>query len=349
MVRMIDVAKHADVSLKTVSRVLNNEPHVQEKIRKRVFESINELGYIPSTSARSLRSLRTYSIHLISNSIEGAFINTVQSGALLSCQKHGYSLLISLLDSEILNNPKALKKWCAEFVVQKRPDGVILVPPHSDNIDLNSILNEANIPISRIGPNEIIDKDNSTIMIDDRKAAREVTEYLISLGHKRIGHVRGSEDQGATHKRYSGYTDALKAASIPIIEELIKPGNFRFESGLKAGEELLKMKNRPTAIFAANDDMAAGIIVASYMNHFKVPDELSVIGFDDNELAKRIWPTLSTIQQPVFGYGERAAELLVKKAGTRKKQTSLVISATELMNYKFILRESTNIASTANN
>lgn len=344
MVRMIDVAKHADVSLKTVSRVLNNEPHVQEKIRERVFASIKELGYVPSTSARSLRSSRTYSIHLISRSIEGAFVNTVQSGALLACQKHGYNLLASLLSYEILNDPTALKKWCADFLTQKKPDGVILVPPHSDNIELNAIFNAANIPISRIGPNDIIDKDNSTVMIDDRKAAREVTEHLISLGHTRIGHVRGFEDQGATQKRFNGYADALKAAGIPIEQDIIKPGNFSFESGLKAGEELLKMKNRPTAIFAANDDMAAGIIVASYMNHVKVPDELSVIGFDDNELAERIWPTLSTIRQPVFGYGERAAELLVKKAGTRNKQASLVISETELMDYKFILRESTGLA-----
>lgn len=341
MVRMTDVAQHAGVSLKTVSRVLNNEPHVQEKLRSKVFTSVKELGYVPSASARSLRSHRTYTFHMISRTIEGNFVNTVQSGALSASQKHGYNLLVTLLDFETLNDSKALTKWCETFIANKRPDGVVLVPPHSDNLLLNKILNDAKIPISRIGPNDIEDTNNVNITIDDRLAAKQVTSHLISLGHKRIGFIRGYEDHGATHERYNGYCEALNEAGIPVDQSIVKPGIFSFESGMNAGLDLLSMKNRPTAIFAANDDMAAGVIVAAYRNNIKVPDEVSVMGFDDSELAERIWPTLSTVRQPLAKYGESAVEYLVNRAGNKNGKVSQKKSHTDILDYEFIVRAST--------
>lgn len=341
MVRMIDVANHAGVSLKTVSRVLNNEPHVQDALRNKVHASVKELGYVPSASARSLRSSRTYTFHLISRTIEGNFVNTVQSGALRASQKHGYNLMASLLSFEILHDPIALKKWCETFLANQKPDGVILVPPHSDNQQLNDFLNDAKIPISRIGPSEIQDLNNVNIAIDDRVAAKEATDHLIALGHRRIGFIRGYEDQGATHKRFNGYCDALAQAGIELDPEIVKPGIFSFESGMNSGLELLSMGNRPTAIFAANDDMAAGVIVAAYRNNIKIPEEVSVMGFDDSELAEKIWPTLSTIRQPLIRYGEQAVEYLVNRAGNKSKNAKDKASWTDLLDYEFILREST--------
>jgi len=182
MVRMVDVASHAGVSIKTVSRVLNNEPHVQDSLREKVYASVKKLGYIPSASARSLRSNRTYAFHLISPVAIGNYINTVQSGALSASQKHGYNLLVSLLELEVLNDTGALKQWCVELIEKKKPDGVILVPPLSDNLPLNKILNDAGIPVSRIGPNKIDDVNNANIIIDDRASAKEATQELIALG-----------------------------------------------------------------------------------------------------------------------------------------------------------------------
>jgi len=257
MVRMVDVASHAGVSIKTVSRVLNNEPHVQDSLREKVYASVKKLGYIPSTSARSLRSNRTYTFHLISPVIIGNYINTVQSGALSESQEHGYNLLVSLLDIDLLTKPKALKKWCSELIEKKKPDGVILVPPNSDNPLLNKNFNEARIPVSRIGPNEIDDMNNVNIIIDDRASAKEATQKLIDFGHSRIGFIRGVEDHGATQERFKGYCDALKDAGISIDQSIIKPGIFTFESGMNAGLELLKMKNRPTAVFAESYGKAA--------------------------------------------------------------------------------------------
>ncbi len=341
MVRMIDVATHAGVSLKTVSRVLNNEPHVQAKLREKVMTSVKELGYIPSASARSLRSRRTYTFHLISRVIEGNFVNTVQSGALRASQAHGYNLLVTLLDAEILKDSEALNNWCQNFISTKRPDGLILVPPHSDSPEINEIFSRAGIPISRIGPNMIEDKNNVNITIDDTDAAHKATEHLLSLGHRRIGFIRGIEDHGATHARYKGYSSALSAAGVEIDKDLVKPGLFSFESGMNAGLELLNMSSPPTAIFAANDDMAAGVIVAAYRNGIKVPGDLSVMGFDDSELAERIWPSLSTIRQPLVKYGERAVEYLVNKAGKNSKGHNDKSTQTDILDYEMILRAST--------
>ena len=346
MVRMVDVADHAGVSIKTVSRVLNNEPHVQDSLREKVYASVKKLGYIPSASARSLRSNRTYTFHLISTVVIGNYINTVQSGALTASQKHGYNLLVSLLEIEVLNNSDALKGWCAELIEKKKPDGVILVPPLSDNPQLNEIFNKSGIPISRIGPNKIDDVNNANIIIDDRASAKEATQELIALGHRRIGFVRGFEDQGATQERYNGYRDALNEAGISIDTTIVKPGAFSFESGMNAGLELLSMKNRPTAVFAANDDMAAGVIVAAYRNGVKVPDEISVMGFDDSELAEKIWPTLSTVRQPVASFGKAAVEHLVNQAGNGSKKREDKKSTTEILSYEIILRGSTGTVMT---
>jgi len=340
MVRMVDVAKHAGVSLKTVSRVLNNEPHVQEKLREKVTASVEELGYVPSASARSLRSRRSYTFHLISHDIKGNYINMIQSGALIASQKHGYSLLVTLLDLETLNDAAALEDWSKAFVEDRRPDGVILVPPHSENPLLNDLLNRAGIPISRIGPSKINDQNNVNITIDDRVAAKQVTNHLIALGHRRIAFVRGLEDHGATHDRFNGYCDALNEAGIPIDNTIVKPGEFSFASGMHAGLELFALADRPTAVFAANDDMAAGVIVAAYRENIKVPEDISVMGFDDSELAERIWPTLSTVRQPLAEYGKSAVEYLVNRAGIKPDKQKQEPSFTDILDYEFIVRGS---------
>jgi len=337
MVKMIDVARHSQVSLKTVSRVLNNEPHVQAKTRERVLNAVRELGYTPSVSARSLRSSRSYTIHLIVPSFEGSFITKVHAGALMKTQDLGYSLLGTLLNRTIALDPDKLETWCSSFFEDKKPDGVILIPPHTENKIINEQFSKHNVPIVRVGPNDIVD-NNHTVMIDDRSAAKKATQHLIDLGHKRIAFVRGLEDQGATEKRYGGYADALETAGITLDENLIFPGEYDFASGIIAGEKILALNPRPTAIFAANDDMAAGVLVAAHKNNIKVPQELSIIGFDDSELAAKMWPPLTTIKQPQMAFGGRAAEILIAKAG---KATQQNIAPIESLDYEIIIRDST--------
>lgn len=338
MVKMVDVAALAEVSVKTVSRVLNNEPHVREDLRKRVFAAVNKLGYVPSASARNLRSRRTYTLHLIAHSVRSNFINAIQSGALMASQRLGYNLHWTTLDPKIAEDNQTLEAWCSEFTAQKKPDGVILIPPYANHEQVNRHFNRFNIPILRVGPNDIEDQ-HTTVKIDDCKAAFDATRHLIKQGHRRIAFIRGIEDQDATQERFKGYIKALKKSGIAPDDNLVFPGEFSFASGMHAGEKIANMPNRPTAVFAANDDMAAGVIVAAHKNNLKIPEDISIMGFDDSEMAERIWPPLTTIRQPRIGFGERAAEILISQIGDRRSKKL----RTELMEYELIIRSSTGV------
>lgn len=346
MVKMVDVAKDAGVSVKTVSRVLNNEPHVKEGLRQRVQESIVNLGYIPSATARNLRSNRSYTIHLISDNVSSNFINAVQAGVVMTSQKLGYTPIFNYLEPKHIQDVNYIKNWCEALINDKKPDGIILIPPYTDNIQINEIIRSKNVAIARIGPNNIID-ENITIMIDDILAAKTATQHLIELGHKRIAFILGLKDHQATPKRFQGYSDALKQAGLTLDESLIFPGEFNFEGGMLAGEKILKLDNRPTAVFAANDDMAAGFIVAAHKNNVSIPEDISVIGFDDSELSEKIWPPLTTIRQPRIGFGEKAAELLIKRQSTSDSDETSD-PPIDLLDYELIIRKSTDKVKTPN-
>lgn len=341
MTKMIDVARHAGVSLKTVSRVLNNEPHVQTSLREKVREAVRELGYVPSASARSLRSNRTYSIHLFSHSLRSNFVNSVQFGALQTCQEAGYRMVVTMLDQQKVSDKKKLRKWFQDLVDTGRPDGVILVPPMSNDFQISEIMSEFNLPVARIGPNKIED-GGVTVTIDDRAAAREATQHLIDLGHKKIAFVRGKEDQDATHERFKGFSDALADARIELDEDLVKPGLFDFETGLVAGSELLALpkRKRPTAVFAANDNMAAGVLVAAHKSGIQVPSELSIIGFDDSEIAETMWPALTTVRQPLQQFGSVAMEMMIANSGKKTGDAG----ETKTLPYIMMVRQSTGPA-----
>lgn len=340
MAKMVDVARHAGVSIKTVSRVLNNEPHVRESLRDKVRRSVVELGYVPSASARSLRSNRTYCIHLVSHSQRSNFVNAIQFGALQACQEQGYRMIVSMLTEEVISDEAKLGEWCESVVKAGKPDGVILVPPMANDPLISRVISGFGIPIIRIGPNQIRD-ENATIMIDDQAAAREATEHLIALGHKRIAFVRGKEDQGATHERFAGYQRALADHDIAFDATLVAPGLFDFETGLAAGDKFLRMANPPTAVFAANDDMAAGVLVAAHRLGVAVPDALSIIGFDDSEIAERMWPALTTVRQPLQKLGAEAMEVLILTAGRSQPLSEL---NPDYLPYEMVVRQSTGPA-----
>ena len=340
MVKMIDVAKAAGVSTKTVSRVLNNEPHVRDNIRQNVLKAVQELGYVPSASARHLRSNRSYALHIISHTLNSNFVNAIQSGALLTSQEHGYKLVLSLLDMSTSDTPEKLEQWCKDLISKNKPDGVILIPPYNNSALINNILTNAKVPIIRIGPNSIID-NSKTILIDDFAAAKDIVNHLIDLGHKRIAFVRGLEDQDATHKRFEGYRRALKDSNIEFDETLVFSGDFDFVSGMAAGDKVFELTNMPSAVFAANDDMAAGVLVSALKRNIKIPAQLSIAGFDDSELAEKMWPQITTVRQPIFEFGKRAAEILISCSNNSIKQTS-ENNAFERLNYKLVLRNSTS-------
>jgi LacI family transcriptional regulator len=334
---MKDVAELAGVSIKTVSRVLNNEPHVQERMRLRVKEAVEKLNYVPSNSARSLRGSRSYTITMVCHSHRSNYVNTIQFGAVMACQALGYQLTISLIEA-----PKGAS--ASEAIADKllntysKPDGVVLVAPLTNDKEVNQLFAEHGIPVARIGSSQIRG-GGVGVEINDMASAQEMTEYLLSLGHKRIAFVRGKEEQVATEERFQGYKAALKSAGIDVDPNLVSPGRFDFKSGLIAGEKFLELDNPPSAVFAANDDMAAGVLMAANQKGIKVPDELSVAGFDDSEIAEKIWPALTTVHQPLLSLGEVAVSNLIDMLGSSGNSAD----TPTILNHEVIIRQSTDV------
>lgn len=335
--KMKDVAELAGVSIKTVSRVLNNEPHVQEKLRSKVKDAVAKLAYVPSQSARSLRGNKSYNINLVCHSGNSNYINAIQFGAVIACQKLGYQLSISLIEDLDKRNFSEIRGFFENMVQQHQPDGIMLVAPYAGNEQIAFALQELGINVVRIGPVDL-PADGLLVEIDDYSASIELTQHLIDLGHKRIAFIRGLEAQRATHVRYSGFCMAMKAAGLTVDESLVFPGQFDFQSGLVAGEKILAHEARPTAVFASNDDMAAGVVTAATMADVSIPGDLSVVGFDDSDVATRMRPELTTIRQPLQELGMVAIDNLVDSFRHKKSGTARRV----VLDHEFIQRSTTS-------
>lgn len=300
-----DVAKEAGVSIKTVSRVLNREQNVRSETREKVLKAANKLGYQPNRSARGLAGNRTYLIALLYDNPSPNYLMDLQSGILKACQENAYGLVLHPVDCQSTD----LKSDLASFLAHSPVDGVILTPPVCDIPEMANHFEKQDLKAVAIEPFDI--SRWHAVTIDDRAGAKELTEHLISLGHESIGFIKGHPSHGAGGRRFDGFCDALREADIKPDENLIAQGAFSFESGLQAAEDLLKKAKRPTAIFAANDDMAAATLQKAHALGFNVPDELSVAGFDNTQVSQQVWPPLTTINQPIRRMGHRAVNNLL--------------------------------------
>jgi LacI family transcriptional regulator len=308
-VSIYDVAKRAGVSIKTVSLVINRQPNVSLQTRTKVLAAIDALSYRPNVFARGLASERSYLIGLLHDVAPGSYIADLQLGALARCREEGYHLIVELLNpQQDLDLAQRVRSLVSESVLH----GVILTPPLCDERIVMEELTRAQTPFVRIAPGTPI-PGLPAISIDEHKAAYEMTAYLISLGHRRIGFVKGKPDHAAARLRFDGYVSALADAGISFADELCAQGFFTYQSGLEAGERLLTLKKRPTAIFAGNDDMAAGVLAVSQRFNLKIPGELSLAGFDDSIVAQVVWPQLTTCRQPIKDMAAAAVSILTQK------------------------------------
>ncbi len=303
-----DVAEHAGVSIKTVSRVVNREPNVRETTRLRVQEAIDALHYRPNSSARSLAANKSFLIGLLYDNPVPSYIMDVQNGILGSCRDKGYNLLIHPCDF----SKESIAEEILQLVKQSRIDGLILTPPLSDNVQVIETLQNNNITFVSIAPVHH-EMDRLCVYCDDRKAAYKITEYLIQQGHTKIGFIVGHPGHGASEERRLGFEQAMNEHEIPINNQWLVQGYFDFGSGRDCAVKLLEGESRPTAIFASNDEMAAGVMVAAQEKGFKLPGDLSIAGFDDNPIAEHVWPALSTVRQPVKQMASEAAVLLLAR------------------------------------
>ncbi|QDE38184.1 LacI family DNA-binding transcriptional regulator [Luteibacter pinisoli] len=300
-----DVARASDTSKKTVSRVLNQEPGVRKEVRERVMAAVAELNYRPLASARSLASNRSFMIGLLYDNLSPSYVMEVQAGVQEACEAHQYSMMVQPLDSTA---PDFMER-VEGILWRHRPDGLILTPPITDHPALLAHLRAAGLPFASIAPRK--PKGIAGVILREREAAAAMVAHLVALGHRRIAHIIGDPKHGAGVWRLAGFRDGLKRAGLEERADYMVQGRFSFESGVHAARQLLGLKERPTAIFAADDDMAVGAIWAAAEAGVSVPGDVSICGFDDTTIATQVWPMLTTVHQPVRDMGKRATEELL--------------------------------------
>jgi LacI family transcriptional regulator len=333
---IMDVARLADVSIKTVSRVINKEPNVREELRERVTRAATMLGYRPNFSARSLAGVRSFLIGYLFGDPGGDYAHRVEVSLLNRCRQAGYHLMVEQIDaaaSDVTERTSAL-------VSQLRLDGVVLTAPITDDRDVLRVLDEAHVPYVRIAPD--IDSPRSPqVRIDDSRAARELTEHLIALGHTRIGFIKGDPRHAAARLRFDGFRAAMQAHGLDVPDALVEQGSFSYPSGLECARRLLERPSRPSAIVASNDDMAAAAIAVAHALSIRVPEQLSVVGFDDAPIADVVWPALTTVRQPIGQMAEVAADLLLTAVAGKSTPTWPDPMPRCELDYELVVRQST--------
>ena len=303
-----DVAGLADVSIKTVSRVLNREPKVREVTRERVFEAMEKLNYSPNTSARRLAGNRTYLLGLLYDDPSPSYVLNIQAGVLEACKKDHYDVMIYPCR---INNPSLLSD-ITELVSSGKVDGLLLTPPISDVAAVRKLARKLNVPNVVIS---LAQKGASrwTVDTNDRETCAEMVGYLASLGHKRIAFIMGHPDHIAVNQRFVGFQDGMKESGLKVLKSYCLQGYNSFKSGLECGKRLLTKKQPPTAIFCANDNMASGVSRIAHEMNISIPADLSIVGFDDIPLASQLLPALTTIRQPTHEMARLATELLIMR------------------------------------
>lgn len=304
-----DVSARAGVSVKTVSRVLNGHPYVSDEMRERVERAMQELDFRPSIAARILAGTKSGQIALIYDNHSPYYMNQIQMGCSEGCQPSGTRLLAQPVD---VTDP-GVGEQVRGLVTETHVDGVILSSPVTDCVPVLQALERMDIPFVRISPgtNHAM---TASVFMDDAQAADDMTTYLINKGHRSIGFIKGHANHMASEERLFGYRRALDRAGLPFEPALVAPGEFDFESGVTAAHRFLGASRRPTAIFASNDDMAAGVLSVAHDMGIAVPESLSVVGFDDTTLARMVWPQLTTIHQPTRELALAATRLLLEGA-----------------------------------
>src|SRR3954468_11130744 len=301
-----DIARLANVSKKTVSRVINQSPFVKDETRAKIDAVIREIGYHPDPQARGLAFRRSFLIGLIYDNPNAQYIVNIQDGVLDALRGSGFELVVHPCDRLSEDFLPGIRR----FIERQKLHGVVLLPPISEDQMLAQALREIDCQYVRVASIRL-DNTSRAILCNDREATAEAANYLEALGHRRIGLITGPPQYRSAHERVLGFTSALEARGVKIPPEMVVEGAYTFDSGVACAEALLARKPRPTAIFASNDEMAAGVYKAAYRLGISIPAELSVVGFDDSPLATRLSPSLTTIRMPIRDMGRLAAAKLI--------------------------------------
>ena len=300
-----DVAKLAGVAPITVSRVINNNGYVSDKTRQRVETAIEELAYVPNALGPSLRSKRTMTLALVLSDITNPFWTTVARGVEDTANENGYHIIIGNTDE----SPEKQSDYLT-FMLQKQVDGFLLVPA-SSNVTSSDIFQRQRVPFVVLD-RQILGNDYDSVRSDSRDGAYKLTKYLLELGHKRIAVITGRRDNSAAKDRVGGFLQAVKEAGLDEDQQVYW-GEFNQETGYEFTRLILQSKPQPTAIFATNNFIAIGVMRALRDQELHVPEDMSVVAFDDLPAAITIDPFFTVASQQAYEMGKKATELLIAR------------------------------------
>jgi LacI family transcriptional regulator len=322
----------------TVSRVINHENTVRSETRDLVNTAIQELNYSPSSAARSLAGSGPHRIGVLYHNPSTGYLSEFLLGVLDQSSRTGAQVMVEkCAESDVVGATLAK-------LLKSGVEGLILPPPLCESKPVLAEVRGTGVAVVAVAPGHP-SPDMATIRIDNEAAARELTEHLLSLGHRSFGFITGHPNQTVSAQRLNGFLSALAQAGIDPKQVRVEQGYFTYRSGLQAAEKLLSNEPRPTALFAANDDMAAATSVVAHRLGLDVPADLSIVGFDDTPMAVTVWPALTTIHQPVADMARAAVDLLLEEI--RRKHAGIHNPRQPLHSYKLIVRESSGPAPSA--
>ncbi len=329
-----DIARMSGVSKKTVSRVINKSPSVGAKTRLLIENIIKDTGFVPNPQAQALAFRRSFLIALVYDNPSPQYIANIQRGVLKALEGTRYQLVLRPCDRAEPDYHENI----LSFVRQHNPFGLIFVPSVSEDTALTQKLKDKNCHFVRLASLDLGDPAHQ-IMTADAEGAKLAARHLAQLGHTKIGHIHGPELFQSTHERRAGFKAGLAEFGLNLEPELTVEGAYTFNSGVKCATTLLHGKERPTAIFAGNDEMAVGVYLAARKAGLQIPEDLSVVGFDDTPVVSRIWPPMTSVKFPIRDLGFDAAKLLINsdKLPPNERRTS-----PQIVELNLIIRESTS-------
>jgi LacI family transcriptional regulator len=308
-----DIARLAGVSKKTVSRVINNSPKVREQTRQQVQAIIEQNGYRPHPQARALALRRSFLVAMIYDNPSPQYIVNMQRAILDELEDTGLQLIIRPCD----RNDEDFYQRMQDFVDHTKISGAILPPSVSEDQRLIDLLTASGCRCIRIA-SVVLDEPENTIKTHDSAGAAQAARHLAELGHRNIAHIRGPLHFRSSHERLRGFREVLKEYGVELGPDSVLEAGYTFATGFERATELLARGNRPTAIFAGNDEMAIGVYQAAHNADIDIPGDLSVVGFDDTPIASRVWPPLTTVRLPIREMGRAAASLLLMDTSASK-------------------------------
>ncbi|MCX7889693.1 MAG: LacI family transcriptional regulator [Rhodobacteraceae bacterium] len=331
-----DVAEAAGVSMMTVSNVIHDRANVSEQLRLHVRRKIEELNYVPNRAAQELAGLVRPHVGLLYPGVINPFIAAVIVGAMKAAARLHVDVSVQLAQIDDRKDLKATLKRMETAGI----DGFLLPSPIAEFVAGHRGKLPISVPAVALAPGHPL-PGIAAVRCDERQAARDLVSLLIAAGHRRIGHIAGPDQQSGSAARLQGYEAALREHGLaPDDACVVRSAAFRFQSGLAAAEELLSRRPAVTAVFAANDTLAAAVVAAAQRRGMQVPAALSVVGYDDSPVAEQVWPGLTTVHQDAEAMTERAMEILVAGIRAWRKDPSVRLSSDTVLPYRIVTRAS---------